>query len=62
MANHVVMKFGGTSVGSAERLAHVVKLCAAEHAKGLMDHGFQAGDLRAIERDNALRLMPRLKA
>jgi len=35
---------------------------AAEHAKGLMDHGFQAGDLRAIERDNALRLMPRLKA
>src|SRR4051812_8800429 len=33
-ADHVVMKFGGTSVGSAERLAHVVKLCAAEHAKG----------------------------
>ena len=35
---------------------------AAEHVKGLTDHGFQAGDLRAIERDNALRLMPRLKA
>jgi 6-methylsalicylate decarboxylase len=35
---------------------------AAEHVKGLTDHGFPAAELRAIERDNALRLIPRLKA
>jgi 6-methylsalicylate decarboxylase len=35
---------------------------AAEHVKGLADYGFAAGDLQAIERDNAVRLMPRLKA
>jgi aspartokinase/homoserine dehydrogenase 1 len=34
VAEHLVMKFGGTSVGSAERLERVAKLCAAEHAKG----------------------------
>jgi len=32
----------------------------AEHVKGLADHGFAPADLRAIERDNALRLLPRL--
>src|SRR5881296_465355 len=35
---------------------------AADHVKGLADHGFTAGDLMAIDRDNALRLLPRLKA
>jgi 6-methylsalicylate decarboxylase len=30
--------------------------------KGLADCGFSAGDLLAIERENALRLLPRLKA
>jgi 6-methylsalicylate decarboxylase len=35
---------------------------AAEHVKGLADYGFSASDLQAIERDNAVRLMPRLKA
>jgi predicted TIM-barrel fold metal-dependent hydrolase len=30
-------------------------------AKGLADYGFKAADLRAIERDNALELFPRLK-
>ena len=35
---------------------------AADHVKGLADHGFTAGDLLAIDRDNALRLLPRLKA
>ncbi len=35
---------------------------AAEHVKGLAAHGFSADDLRAIERDNALRLLPRLGA
>jgi predicted TIM-barrel fold metal-dependent hydrolase len=35
---------------------------AAEHVKGLADYGFSAGDLAAIDRENALRLMPRLKA
>jgi 6-methylsalicylate decarboxylase len=30
-------------------------------AKGLADFGFKAADLRAIERDNALELFPRLK-
>ena len=34
----------------------------AEVIAGLSRHGFSAGDLRAIDRDNALRLMPRLKA
>lgn len=34
---------------------------AADHVRGLTDYGFSAGDLQAIERDNALRLMPRLK-
>ena len=33
---------------------------AAEHVKGLADYGFCASDLAAIERDNALRLLPRL--
>jgi predicted TIM-barrel fold metal-dependent hydrolase len=35
---------------------------AADHVKGLAAWGFSAGDLRAIERDNAVRLMPRLGA
>ena len=30
-------------------------------AKGLSDYGFKPADLRAIERDNALGLFPRLK-
>lgn len=30
-------------------------------AKGLSDYGFSANDLRAIERENALELLPRLK-
>jgi 6-methylsalicylate decarboxylase len=34
---------------------------AADHVRGLANHGFAAGDLRAIERENAVRLMPRLK-
>jgi predicted TIM-barrel fold metal-dependent hydrolase len=34
---------------------------AADHVKGLSAFGFSAGDLRAIERDNAVGLMPRLK-
>lgn len=34
---------------------------AADHVKGLADYGFSAGDLQAIDRDNAVRLMPRLK-
>lgn len=29
-------------------------------AKGLIDYGFGAGDLRRIERDNMLGLMPQL--
>jgi len=35
---------------------------SADHVKGLADFGFSAADLRAIERDNALRLMPALKS
>ena len=35
---------------------------AADHVKGLTDYGFSAGELQAIDRDNALRLIPRLKA
>jgi predicted TIM-barrel fold metal-dependent hydrolase len=34
---------------------------AADHVKGLVDYGFSETDLRAIDRDNALRLMPNLK-
>jgi predicted TIM-barrel fold metal-dependent hydrolase len=30
-------------------------------AKGLADYGFAAANLRAIERDNALELFPRLR-
>jgi 6-methylsalicylate decarboxylase len=32
---------------------------AIDHVKGLTEYGFGAGDLQAIDRDNALRLMPR---
>jgi 6-methylsalicylate decarboxylase len=32
----------------------------AEHVKGLTDYGFSAKDLQAIDRDNAVRLLPRL--
>jgi predicted TIM-barrel fold metal-dependent hydrolase len=35
---------------------------AAEHVKGLTDYGFSASELQAIDRDNAVRLLPRLKA
>ena len=35
---------------------------AADHVKGLTEYGFSASDLRAIDRDNAVRLMPQLKA
>ena len=34
---------------------------AADHVRGLADHGFSAADLRSIERDNALRLLPQVK-
>jgi len=34
---------------------------AADHAKGLTDYGFSAADLMAIDRGNALRLLPQLK-
>ena len=34
----------------------------AEVIGGLSKHGFSAGDLRAIDRENALRLFPKLKA
>jgi len=34
---------------------------AIDHVKGLADYGFSASDLEAIERDNAVRLVPRLK-
>jgi hypothetical protein len=30
--------------------------------KGLTDYGFAATDLHAIDRDNAVRLIPRLRA
>ncbi len=35
---------------------------AADHVKGLTDYDFSASDLQAIDRDNAVRLLPRLKA
>jgi 6-methylsalicylate decarboxylase len=35
---------------------------AIDHVKGLADFGFSARDLLAIDRDNAVRLMPQLKA
>ena len=35
---------------------------AADHVKGLTDYGFKPDDLQAIDRDNALRLMPSLTA
>src|SRR5262245_9570531 len=35
---------------------------AADHVKGLAAYGFSAGDLQAIDRGNAVRLMPRLGA
>ena len=34
---------------------------AADHVKGLAEFGFSASDLLAIDRENSLRLMPRLK-
>jgi predicted TIM-barrel fold metal-dependent hydrolase len=35
---------------------------AADHVAGLAGYGFSASDLQAIERDNAIRLLPRLAA
>ena len=35
---------------------------AADHVKGLAEYGFSASDLQAIDRENALRLLPRLGA
>jgi predicted TIM-barrel fold metal-dependent hydrolase len=35
---------------------------AADHVKGLTAYGFSAADLMAIDRDNARRLLPQLKA
>jgi predicted TIM-barrel fold metal-dependent hydrolase len=32
-----------------------------DHVKGLLEYGFSAADLRAIESQNALRLLPRLR-
>ncbi len=34
---------------------------AAEHVRGLVDYGFSASELQSIDRDNAVRLLPRLK-
>jgi predicted TIM-barrel fold metal-dependent hydrolase len=34
----------------------------AEVIDGLAKHGFSASERRAIDRDNALRLLPQLKA
>lgn len=34
----------------------------ADHVQGLREFGFSVSDLRAIERDNALRLLPRWKS
>jgi predicted TIM-barrel fold metal-dependent hydrolase len=33
-----------------------------DHVKGLIEYGFAAQDLRAIERENALRMLPRLRS
>jgi 6-methylsalicylate decarboxylase len=33
----------------------------AEVNQGIADWGFKADELRAIERDNALRLLPRIR-
>jgi 6-methylsalicylate decarboxylase len=35
---------------------------AIDHVKGLTDYGFSASDLQAIDRDNSLRLLPKLRA
>jgi predicted TIM-barrel fold metal-dependent hydrolase len=35
---------------------------AAEVNEGIAAYGFGAADIQAIERDNALKLLPRLKA
>jgi predicted TIM-barrel fold metal-dependent hydrolase len=35
---------------------------ATEAVEGLADYKFDAADLRAIDRDNALKLMPQLPA
>jgi predicted TIM-barrel fold metal-dependent hydrolase len=35
---------------------------AADHVKGLTAYGFSASDLARIDRENAVRLIPRLKA
>jgi predicted TIM-barrel fold metal-dependent hydrolase len=35
---------------------------ASDHVKGLADYGFSASDLQAIDRGNAVRLLPRLQA
>jgi len=35
---------------------------AADHVKGLTSYGFSVSELGAIDRENALRLIPRLKA
>ena len=35
---------------------------AIDHVKGLTDYGFSANDLQSIDRDNALRLLPQLRA
>jgi predicted TIM-barrel fold metal-dependent hydrolase len=35
---------------------------AADHVKGLTDYGLSPSELRAIDRDNAVRLMPHLGA
>jgi predicted TIM-barrel fold metal-dependent hydrolase len=32
-----------------------------DHVKGLLEYGFSPADLRAIDRENALRLLPRLR-
>lgn len=34
----------------------------ADHVKGLAEYGFSPAELRAIGRDNALRLLPRWRA
>jgi hypothetical protein len=33
-----------------------------DHVRGLMEYGFTPPDIRAIERDNAVRLLPRFKS